>query len=32
MQAPPVPEPASIAMLGLGVPAVLLAARRRRRS
>lgn len=32
LQAPPVPEPASIAMLGLGVPAVLLAARRRRRS
>lgn len=32
LQAPPVPEPASIAMLGLGVPAVLLAARRRRRA
>lgn len=30
LQAPAVPEPASIAMLGLGVPAVLLAARRRR--
>ena len=29
--AAPVPEPASIAMLGLGVPAVLLVARRRRR-
>lgn len=32
LQAPAVPEPANIAMLGLGLPAVLLAARRRRRT
>ncbi|MBV6324765.1 CHRD domain-containing protein [Duganella violaceipulchra] len=30
--APPVPEPASFAMLGLGVPAMLLVARRRRKA
>jgi len=31
LMAAPVPEPATIAMLGLGIPAVLLMARRRRR-